>query len=197
MSKTTHPRVRRASHAPVAAAAVTAAAVITAVALVQPSYATLSNHENDSQRATYHLTPSSGWLSDPQRPIYEDGTYTYYYLASEIDNGPGGWRRVTTADNVVFDEGGMSLPLQSAFPVWTGSSVIDTDNTAGFGAGAVVALATQPTGGDRYVQEQYLWYSTDGGDTFTEYGAPVILNDDRTDWFRDPKLLWPGFTGER
>lgn len=190
MSTATPSRGHASRQLRIVIAATVVAVALLALLIAQPSQATLSNHETDSQRAVYHLTPASGWLSDPQRPIYEDGTYTYYYLASDVDNGAGGWRRVTTTDNVVFDEGGMSLPLQTAFPVWTGSSVIDTNNTAGFGAGAVVALATQPTGGDRYVQEQYLWYSTDGGDTFTQYGDPVILNDARTDWFRDPKLLW-------
>ncbi|GAA1955632.1 hypothetical protein GCM10009798_13590 [Nocardioides panacihumi] len=74
--------------------------------------------------------------------------------------------------------------------MWTGSSVVDTNNTAGFGAGAVVALATQPTDGDAFQQEQYLWYSTDGGNTFTPYGPPVITNDESTNWFRDPKIVW-------
>ncbi|UKA59311.1 glycoside hydrolase family 32 protein [Arthrobacter sp. FW306-2-2C-D06B] len=141
-------------------------------------------------RAVYHMTPPSGWLSDPQRPIYLNGKYNLYYLHSNQDNGPGGWRHATSSDTVVFNDQGDALPLQSNFPVWTGSSVIDTNNTAGFGAGAVVALATQPTDGDAFQQSQYLWYSTDGGTTFTQYGAPVIANPDASDWFRDPKIVW-------
>nr|WP_253257281.1 hypothetical protein [Arthrobacter sp. Hiyo1] len=90
------------------------------------------------------MTPPSGWLSDPQRPIYLNGKYNLYYLHSNQDNGPGGWRHATSSDTVAFNDQGDALPLQSNFPVWTGSSVIDTNNTAGFGAGAVVALATQP-----------------------------------------------------
>lgn len=148
----------------------------------------------DSQRAVYHLTPPAGWLSDPQRPIHVGGQDQLYYLHSAVDNGPGGWRRATTTDNVVFDDHGYSLPLSTRFPVWTGSSVVDTANTAGFGAGAVVALATQPTDGDPYQQEQYLWYSTDEGVTFTKYGAPVITNQDSTNWFRDPKIEWNAAT---
>ena len=41
-------------------------------------------------RAVYHMTPPSGWLSDPQRPIYLNGKYNLYYLHSNQDNGPGG-----------------------------------------------------------------------------------------------------------
>ncbi|MDQ4501366.1 GH32 C-terminal domain-containing protein [Sinomonas sp. ASV322] len=141
-------------------------------------------------RAAYHMTPPQGWLSDPQRPIYLNGKYNLYYLHSTQDNGPGGWRHATSSDTVVFNDQGDALPLQTNFPVWTGSSVVDTNNTAGFGAGAVVALATQPTDGDAFQQSQYLWYSTDGGSTFTQYGAPVIANPDASNWFRDPKIVW-------
>jgi levanbiose-producing levanase len=143
-----------------------------------------------SLRATYHMTPPSGWLSDPQRPVSINGKYNFYYLHSTQDNGPGGWEHATTADTVTFNDQGAALPLATDFPVWTGSSVVDTNNTAGFGAGAVVALATQPTDGDPYQQSQYLWYSTDGGSTFTQYGAPVIANPDASNWFRDPKIVW-------
>jgi levanbiose-producing levanase len=102
--------------------------------------------------------------------VFAGGKTNLYYLASALDNGPGGWHHVTTTDNVVFTDAGTAIPLSSRFPVWTGSSVVDTNNTAGFGAGAIVALATQPTDGDAFKQEQYLWYSTDGGDTLKRHG---------------------------
>jgi sucrose-6-phosphate hydrolase SacC (GH32 family) len=143
-----------------------------------------------SLRAHYHLTPPKGWLSDPQRPIFTDDNYQLYYLHSPQNNSPGWWEHAQTGDNVVFTDEGVAIPLGPNFPVWTGSAVVDVNNTAGFGAGTVVALATQPTGGDAYKQEQYLWYSTDGGFTFTAYGNPVIPNPGHSDWFRDPKILW-------
>ena len=143
-----------------------------------------------SLRAVYHLTPPAGWLSDPQRPVFTGSDYQFYYLHSDQDNGPGGWERASTGDNVAYTDHGFAIAPTTNFPVWTGSAVLDTDNTAGFGAGAVVVLATQPTGGDRYQQEQSLYYSTDGGATFSAYGAPVITNPDHNDWFRDPKIGW-------
>ncbi|MFD8096818.1 glycoside hydrolase family 32 protein [Streptomyces malaysiensis] len=151
----------------------------------------------DSLRAVYHLTPPSGWLSDPQRPIHVGGDYHLYYLHSDQNNAPGWWQHATTSDNVSFADRGAAIPLQrDDFPVWTGSGVVDTLNTAGFGASTVVVLATQPTGGDRYDQEQYLYYSTDDGYTFTAYGPPVIDNPDHSDWFRDPKIHWDAARGE-
>lgn len=175
------------------ATALAAMAALTLVERETPDAFTMTvggNPPDQSLRAGYHLTPPENWLSDPQRPIYVNGKYHLYYLASDQNNGQGGWRHASTTDNVVFKDEGIAIPKATNFPVWTGSGVVDTNNSAGFGAGAVVVLATQPTGGNRFDQEQYLYYSTDGGYTFTAYGAPVIDNPDGGDWFRDPKIEW-------
>lgn len=169
-------------------AAVGALVAVSAAAPAQPAAAVAP--PGQSLRPAYHLTAPSDWLSDPQRPIFVDGKYHLYYLYGDRESPGGGWRHATTTDNVVFHDEGIAIDKEPDFPVWTGSAVVDTDNTAGFGAGTVVVLATQPTGGDRYDQEQYLYYSTDGGYTFTEYGPPVILNPGNNDWFRDPKIVW-------
>ena len=183
-----HPLSRVGARIAVAAIAtlLTGAAVVVAPSL----QARAINPPNQSLRPQYHLTAPANWLSDPQRPIYANGKYNLYYLQSDVDNGPGGWRHATSTDNVVFTDQGIAIAKATNFPVWTGSGVVDTSNTAGFGAGAVVVLATQPTGGNAYQQEQYLWYSTDGGTTFTAYGSPVILNPGSNNWFRDPKIAW-------
>ncbi len=154
-----------------------------------------------SLRAKYHMTPPSGWLCDPQRPVTTNGAYQLYYLHSGQNNGPGGWDHATTTDAVTFTHQGTVMPLEPDFPVWTGSAVVDTANTAGFGAGAVIALATKPTDGIRKYQEQYLYWSTDGGFTFTALPDPVIVNTDgrtattpaeieNAEWCRDPKIHW-------
>jgi len=160
-----------------------------------------------SLRANYHMTPPSGWLCDPQRPIATNGAYQLYYLHSGQNNGPGGWDHATTTDGVAFSHHGTVMPLQPDFPVWSGSAVIDTENTAGFGAGAVIALATKPTDGIRKYQEQYLYWSNDSGFTFTALPDPVIVNTDgrtattpeeieNAEWFRDPKTHWDATRSE-
>lgn len=160
-----------------------------------------------SLRAIYHMTPPSGWLCDPQRPVYHDGEYHLYYLHSDANNSDGGWDHATTTDCVEFTHHGDAIPLQPNFPVWSGSAVVDEDNTAGFGAGAIIALATQPTDGVRKYQEQYLYWSTDGGYTFTLLPDPVIVNEDgreastpeeiaNAEWFRDPKVHWDASRNE-
>ena len=71
--------------------------------------------------------------------------------------------------------------------VWSGCAVVDEKGTAGYGKGAIMAVATQAPEGR---QAQYLWYSTNGGRSFKAGGfAPVMPNPGVHD-FRDPKIVW-------
>ncbi|MEU9601842.1 glycoside hydrolase family 32 protein [Streptomyces sp. NPDC048109] len=145
-------------------------------------------------RAAYHFTVPDQWKNDPQRPLWIDGEYHYYYLYNP-DYFAGGttagtaWRLATSADLVRFTDRGISVPKDTTpnGDVWSGSAVVDTSGTAGFGAGAVIVLATmEPAGG---AQAQYLYYSTDGGRSFRPHGtAPVLPNPGVRD-FRDPKVI--------
>ena len=146
-----------------------------------------------SYRAVYHNTVPDYWMNDPQRPIYLNGQFHYYYLYN--DDYPAtdhtSWRQVTSTDLVHFTDRGVAVPKDTTVngSIWSGSPVVDSNNTAGFGRNAVVALATQLDATNN-AQAQFLWYSTDGGDTFRPYGsAPVIPNPGRVD-FRDPKIIW-------
>lgn len=148
-----------------------------------------------SLRPAYHLTVPEQWLNDPQRAIYVNGSFSLYYLYSTTYYLPGEWRRVQSKDCVSFEDKGIAIPLDGDFAAWSGSAVVDTGDTAGFGAGTVIALVTQPTDGDGHRQEQYLWYSHDGGASFEPYGKPVIPNTTASDWFRDPKVAWDAKEG--
>ncbi|WP_328869032.1 GH32 C-terminal domain-containing protein [Streptomyces sp. NBC_00287] len=147
-----------------------------------------------SYRATYHFTVPDQWKNDPQRPVWIDGEYHYYYLYNP-DYTTGGtttgtaWRLATSTDLVSFTDRGIAVPKDTTpnGDVWSGSAVVDTDNTADFGAGAVIVLATMAP--DEVTQAQYLYYSTDGGRTFRPHGTgPVLANPGVRD-FRDPKVV--------
>lgn len=149
-----------------------------------------------SMRPAYHFSVPDNWKNDPQRPIFLDGEYHYYYLynADYLRGGIGtSWRRATTRDHVVFRDDGEAIPKFSNGngDCWSGSLVVDTEDTAGFGRGAIVAVVTQaavdrvPEGG----QAQYLWYSTDGGRSFRAASDEPVLADPATADFRDPKVI--------
>ncbi|RFC70327.1 glycoside hydrolase family 32 protein [Streptomyces sp. AcE210] len=149
-----------------------------------------------SYRAEYHFTVPDQWKNDPQRPVWIDGEYHYYYLYN-ADYLAGGtttgtaWRLATSTDLVSFRDHGIAVPKDTTpnGDVWSGSAVVDSGDTAGFGAGAVVVLATQEPVEGADTQAQYLWYSTDGGRTFRPHGTePVVPNPGVRD-FRDPKVI--------
>ena len=147
-----------------------------------------------SYRAVYHHTVPDEWKNDPQRPLLVDGAYHYWYLYNaDYRAGAEGtaWRLTTSTDLVTFTDQGIAIPKDTTpnGDVWSGSAVVDHDDTAGFGAGAVVALVTMEPVEGAHTQAQYLWYSTDGGRSFVPHGTdPVLANPDVRD-FRDPKLL--------
>ena len=97
--------------------------------------------------------------------------------ADNIDGGGGtAWRRATTRDHVSFHDRGVAIPKLSNGngDCWSGCLVIDENDTAGYGTGAVIALVTQAPEGK---QAQYLWYSTDNGRSFRPGGdTPVLPN---------------------
>jgi levanbiose-producing levanase len=130
-------------------------------------------------------------MNDPQRPFFLDGRWHLYYLynADHPDGNGTSWYHVTSTDLVHWRDEGVSIEKyrNGLGDIQTGSTVVDVGNTAGFGRGAVVALATQQDAG---VQRQSLFYSTDGGYTFEAYaGNPVMENPGVQHW-RDPKVVW-------
>ncbi|KOO46107.1 glycoside hydrolase family 32 protein [Priestia koreensis] len=148
---------------------------------------------SSSFRPNYHFSTPKEWKNDPQKPIYFDGKYHYYYLYNGDYSKKGGgteWRHATSEDLVTWKDEGVAIPkfTNDNGDIWSGSVVEDKENTAGFGKGTIIALVTQPSA-DSGKQEQYLWYSTDRGKTFKAYEKPVLPNPGVED-FRDPKVVW-------
>jgi levanbiose-producing levanase len=152
--------------------------------------------QTGSFRPVYHFSVPDHWKNDPQRPIYVNGQTYYYYLYNKDypDLGTGtSWRLAASDDNVAFRDLGTAIPKEGNpnGSIWSGCMVVDEHNTAGFGSGAIIAIATQE---DRFAtapnrQAQFLFYSTDGGRSFTPHEPAVLRNPGVVD-FRDPKVVW-------
>ena len=146
-----------------------------------------ANSRNEQYRPQIHYTPAKNWINDPNGMIYLDGTYHLYYQYNPQGNGWGNlsWGHATSTDMLHWEEQPVALQPDALGMIFSGSAVCDKDNTAGFGANAIVALYTSATA----AQQQSIAYSHDGGKTFTTYeGNPVIKNND--DNLRDPKVFW-------
>lgn len=141
-------------------------------------------------RPSYHITPERDWMNDPQRPFFLNGLWHYYYLYN-ADHPKGNgteWYHLTSKDLVTWKDEGVAIQKykNGLGDIETGSAVVDHQNTAGFGKDAVISVLTQQ---DKGVQRQSLFYSTDGGFTFSSYeGNPVMENPGAEHW-RDPKIV--------
>ncbi|KTS11398.1 glycoside hydrolase family 32 protein [Microbacterium testaceum] len=175
-----------------------AATLITAPVLtgIGVTAAHADNPDAEQYRPQYHFSVPDHWKNDPIRPVYLDGEYNYYYLYDVDYNGVStqtAWRHATTTDQIVYHDEGIAIPEDTTFgSPMAGSIVVDTDNTAGFGAGALVALVSVDEGPTN-ATDQWVYYSTDGGDTFVPYSTttPAIANPGPgLHEFRDPKIEW-------
>ncbi len=138
-------------------------------------------------RPLYHHTPVYGWMNDPNGMFYLNGTWHLFYQYNPYGSmwGNMNWRHSTSTDLLHWQDLGVAIAPDAHGAIFSGSCVVDHDNTAGFGNDAVIALYT--SAGD--VQSQSLAYSTDGGNTFTPYAGNPILTADVPD-FRDPNMFW-------
>ncbi|SEA14029.1 fructan beta-fructosidase [Xylanibacter ruminicola] len=138
-------------------------------------------------RPQVHFTPAKNWMNDPNGMVYADGTYHLFYQYNPQSNDWGNmsWGHATSTDLIHWTEQAVALRHDELGDIFSGSAVIDKDNTAGFGANAMVAIYTSASS----VQQQSIAYSIDGGNSFTRFtGNPVIKNND--DNLRDPKVFW-------
>ena len=137
-------------------------------------------------------------MNDPNGLIYLDGTYHLFFQYNPKGKkwGNMSWGHAISKDLVNWEEQPVALPCEEGAMMYSGTTVLDRRNSAGFGANALIAIYT--TSEYRTTQEgeviptaqyQSLAYSLDGGKQFTKYKGNPILEVGSDD-FRDPKVFW-------
>ena len=148
---------------------------------------TFDMKNREQYRPVYHHTPAYGWMNDPNGMFYKDGVWNLYFqhnpYGSQWENMT--WGHSTSTDLVHWKFQGDPVQPDALGTVFSGSAVVDKENTSGFGKGAVIALYT--SAGES--QTQSMVYSTDNGKTFTKYEGNPIITSNVPD-FRDPHMFW-------
>lgn len=137
-------------------------------------------------RPLYHHTPLYGWMNDPNGMFYKDGEYHLYYQYNPYGSmwGNMNWGHSSSKDLIHWEHHPVAIEPNGLGTVFSGSSVVDKENTAGFGKDAVIAIYTSAGAS----QIQSLAYSRDNGKTFQSYeGNPIITSDKEC---RDPNMFW-------
>ncbi|MCY7756450.1 GH32 C-terminal domain-containing protein [Bacillus inaquosorum] len=160
--------------------------------LAFPVEAADSSYYDEDYRPQYHFTPEANWMNDPNGMVYYAGEYHlfYQYHPYGMQWGPMHWGHAVSKDLVTWKHLPVALYPDEKGTIFSGSAVVDRNNTSGFQTGEekpLVAIYTQDREGH---QVQSIAYSNDKGRTWTKYaGNPVIPNPGKKD-FRDPKVFW-------
>ena len=144
----------------------------------------------DTHRPVFHFTPPSKWMNDPNGLVYFDGEYHLFYQYHPDSDvwGPMHWGHAVSTDLMHWEHLPIALYPDEHGMIFSGSAVVDVNNTAGFGENALVAAFTYNRD---HKESQNIAYSTDRGRTWTKYaGNPVVSNSQNLRDFRDPKVFW-------
>ena len=149
-----------------------------------------NNHE--IFRPLYHHTPVYGWMNDPNGMFYKDGEYHLYYQYNPYGSmwGNMNWGHSSSKDLVNWEHHPVAIEPNGLGTVFSGSSVVDKENVAGFGKDAIIAIYTSAGAS----QIQSLAYSTDNGRTFQTYKHNPIITADRE--ARDPNMFYHEESGK-
>ena len=148
---------------------------------------TFDTTNREKYRPLYHHTPQYGWMNDPNGMFYKDGEWHLCYqwnpYGSQWENMT--WGHSVSKDLIHWEPMPTAIEADAIGTIFSGSCVVDKNNTAGYGKDAIIAFYT--SAGE--AQTQSMAYSTDGGRTFKKYEKNPVVTANKPD-FRDPHLFW-------
>lgn len=153
---------------------------------------TFDSANREQFRPLFHHTPQWGWMNDPNGMFYKDGEYHLYYQYNPYGAiwGNLSWGHSSSKDLMNWKHEPVALTPDGLGMIFSGSSVVDKENTAGFGKDAVIAIYTSAGAS----QIQSLAYSLDNGVTFQTYEENPIITSDKE--CRDPNMFWHAESGK-
>ena len=152
---------------------------------------TFNTANTDYYRPVYHHTPLYGWMNDANGLVYKDGEYHLYFQYNTYGSKWGNmhWGHSVSKDLIHWDHLDPAIARDTLGHIFSGSTVIDKNNSAGYGKDAMIAFYTSAS--DEHGQIQCMAYSTDNGRTYTKYEKnPILTPFDGLKDFRDPKVFW-------
>lgn len=149
-------------------------------------------------RPQFHFSPSEKWMNDPNGMVFYQGEYHlfYQYYPDSTVWGPMHWGHAVSTDLMTWEHLPIALYPDSLGYIFSGSAVVDWDNTSGFGTTenppmvAVYTYHDPNPAGQANFQYQGIAYSTDKGRTWIKYDQNPVLSDESSVDFRDPKVFW-------
>jgi fructan beta-fructosidase len=143
-------------------------------------------------RPQFHFTPPLHWINDPNGLVYSKGKYHMFYQHNPmgIRWGHMSWGHAVSKDLIHWQHLPIGIAEEKDTMIFSGTCVVDINNTSGFGKNGVAPLVAVYTGHiEGMNQSQHIAYSVDDGITWTKYNKNPVLDLHKKD-FRDPKIFW-------
>ena len=145
----------------------------------------------EKYRPQFHFTSDRDWLNDPNGMVYFDGEYHLYFqrrVGQLHSDGNMTWGHAVSLDLVHWAQLPDAIKPDEHGSIWSGSAVVDWNNTSGFGKDGKPPLVAFYTAAKEPFHQR-LVYSNDRGRSWTQYdGNPVIPYVNGKN--RDPKVIW-------
>ncbi|MGO8748852.1 MAG: glycoside hydrolase family 32 protein [Thermoguttaceae bacterium] len=152
----------------------------------------------ETYRPQFHFTPMKNWTNDPNGLVYYAGEYHLFFQhnPSGINWGNMTWGHAVSPDLVHWKQLDHAIRPDRLGTIFSGSAVVDENNTAGFQTGSekVIVCMYTSAGGTSPESKgvpfaQSIAYSNDRGRTWTKYAKnPVLAHI--VGGNRDPKVRW-------
>ena len=159
-----------------------------------------SNVIDEKFRPQIHFTPDKNWVNDPNGMVYYKGKYHLFFQHSPNSTvwSDISWGHATSNDLVHWERKPIAIYPDSLGLIFSGSAVVDKNNTSGLGKNGIIPLVAMYTSHDMLkekagvidVENQSIAYSLDEGETWIKYNANPVLKNPGVRDFRDPKVFW-------
>jgi sucrose-6-phosphate hydrolase SacC (GH32 family) len=152
----------------------------------------------EALRPQFHFTAAKNWLNDPNGLVFYKGEYHLFFQHNPkgIEWGDMTWGHAVSTDMLHWKQLENALEPDNLGAMWSGSAVVDSNNTTGFQTGdekPIVCIYTSAGGkspqskGKPFTQS--IAYSLDRGRTWTKFEKnPVLAHVAGEN--RDPKVVW-------
>ena len=161
---------------------------------------TKSNKIDEKYRPQIHFTPDKNWVNDPNGMVYYKGKYHLFFQHSPNSTvwSDISWGHATSNDLVHWERKPIAIYPDSLGLIFSGSAVVDKNNSSGLGKNGITPLVAMYTSHDMLkekagvidVENQSIAYSLDEGETWIKYNANPVLKNPGVRDFRDPKVFW-------
>ena len=152
----------------------------------------------EQYRPQFHFSPEEKWMNDPNGMVFFNDEYHLFYQYHPFGTtwGPMHWGHAVSKDLIHWEHLPIALYPDELGAIFSGSGVVDWENTTGFfeknepGLVAIYTSAGTYPDSDRPLQQQSLAYSKDNGRTWVKYEGNPVLSDVNITDYRDPKVFW-------